>query len=141
MQLNRRDNSQAEENMVAERFDFTSMSVDELWSLHEEISAMLSSRILEEKRELEKRLAILNRGAGAIRDTAATPASSGKPRRAYPVVVPRYRNPETSETWSGRGKLPRWLATAMKAGRAMDEFLIGAPPPVQATAKTKDARR
>ncbi|WP_264596418.1 H-NS histone family protein [Rhodoblastus acidophilus] len=125
--------------MVAEKFDFSSMSVDELWSLHEEISAMLSARIEEEKRELEKRLAILNRGVGAIRDTA--PAASGKPRRAYPVVVPRYRNPETSETWSGRGKLPRWMAAAMKAGRAMDEFLISAPPPLRETAKSKDARR
>ena len=42
--------------------DLTSMSIDELWSLHEEISAILSARILQEKRELEKRLAILNRG-------------------------------------------------------------------------------
>lgn len=123
--------------MVAEKFDFSSMSVDELWSLHEEISALLSARIEEEKRELEKRLAILNRGAGAIRDTAP----AGKPRRAYPVVVPRYRNPETSETWSGRGKLPRWITAAMKAGRAMDEFLISAPPPVRETSKAKDARR
>ena len=121
--------------MVAEKFDFTSMSVDELWSLHEEISAMLSARIQDEKRELEKRLAILNRGADTIRDTAAR-APTGKPRRKYPVVVPRYRNPETSETWSGRGKRPRWLVAAMKAGGGMDDFLIGAPPAVEATAKT-----
>lgn len=103
---------------------------------------MLSSRILDEKRELEKRLAILNRGADAIRDTTEARATSGKPRRKYPVVVPRYRNPETSETWSGRGKRPRWLVAAMKAGRGMDDFLISAPPAVHASAKTpKDARR
>jgi len=127
--------------MAAEKFDFTSMSVDELWSLHEEISAMLSARILEEKRELEKRLAILNRGADAIHETGARPAPADKPRRAYPVVVPRYRNPETSETWSGRGKQPRWLVAAMKAGHRMDDFLIGAPPMLEAKTRAKTARR
>lgn len=25
-------------------------------------------------------------------------------------VQPKYRNPETGEQWSGRGKTPRWLA-------------------------------
>jgi hypothetical protein len=37
------------------------MSVDDLWSLHERISGILSSRIKAEKRDLEKRLAILSR--------------------------------------------------------------------------------
>ena len=111
--------------MVAENVDFNSMSVDELWSLHEEISAMLSTRIQNEKRELEKRLAILNRGADTIRDSVATrTAEPGKERRKYPVVLPRYRNPETSETWSGRGKRPRWLVAAMDLGQRMDDFLI-----------------
>src|ERR1700759_4286438 len=31
---------------------------------------------------------------------------SGKPRCKYPRVLPKYRNPQTSETWSGRGKRP-----------------------------------
>ena len=32
---------------------------------------------------------------------------------------PRYRNPDTGETWSGFGRVPRWLA-----GENRDEFLI-----------------
>jgi DNA-binding protein H-NS len=97
------------------------MSVDELWSLHEEISALLSSRILEEKRILEQRLAVLKRGSAVAESSGAAP----KPvRRKYPKVLPRYRNPESFETWSGRGKRPRWLVAAMEAGRDMQEFLI-----------------
>jgi DNA-binding protein H-NS len=46
-------------------------------------------------------------------------------RRKYPRVLPKYRNPQTAETWSGRGKLPRWLVAAMKMGRKMEEFRIG----------------
>jgi len=46
-------------------------------------------------------------------------------RRKYPRVYPKYRNPnEPSETWSGRGKQPRWLAAALKTGHAIEEFAI-----------------
>jgi len=113
--------------MAAGNFDLTSMSVDELWSLHEEISTLLSTRILQEKRELEKRLAILNRSGETVRESVASRPVAGKPRRAYPEVLPRYRNPATSETWSGRGKKPRWMAAALAAGHEMDEFLITDP--------------
>ncbi len=40
------------------------------------------------------------------------------------VVAPKYRNPETGDTWSGRGKAPRWLSEAEAAGKTRDGFLI-----------------
>jgi DNA-binding protein H-NS len=99
--------------------NFSSMSVDKLWQLHEEISQVLSARLTSEKRELEKRLAQLRR---APQGESASPASE---RRKYPRVFPKYRNPnEPSETWSGRGKQPRWLAAALKTGHKIEEFVI-----------------
>jgi DNA-binding protein H-NS len=103
------------------------MSVDELWSLHEEITRILSERITSEKRELEKRLAILNRGRDGIErgDTNQSYNADGKARRKYPRVFPKYRNPQMpSETWSGRGKQPRWLVAAIQSGRKIDDFRI-----------------
>ena len=60
------------------------MSVDDLWSLHEEISRILSARITSEKRELEKRLAILNRGRETIERGDAAPSlnADGKPEES-----------------------------------------------------------
>jgi DNA-binding protein H-NS len=40
--------------MITDKFN--SMSVDELWSLREEIRALLSSKMLEEKTRLETKL-------------------------------------------------------------------------------------
>jgi len=103
------------------------MSVDDLWSLHEDLSRILSARIMSEKRELEKRLAILNRGREAIERGDAAPSlnADGKARRKYPRVFPKYRNPQIpSETWSGRGKQPRWLVAAIQSGRKIDDFKI-----------------
>ena len=45
--------------MVLIENDLSSLSIDELWSLHEEISAVLSARMLDKKRELERQLEAL----------------------------------------------------------------------------------
>ena len=39
-------------------------------------------------------------------------------------VAPKYRHPQTGQTWSGRGKQPRWLADAIAAGQSMDIFAL-----------------
>src|SRR3954465_2942134 len=113
---------------MARKFDLEAMSTDDLWLLHEQISEILAARIADEKRELEKRLAGLNRGKEVVqgRDSSQSIASIGKARRKYPRVFPKDRNPQTSETWSGRGKQPRWLVAALKTGRKMEDFEIGA---------------
>lgn len=40
-------------------------------------------------------------------------------------VAPKYRDPATGETWTGRGRSPRWLAEAEAAGKSRTSFLIG----------------
>ncbi|MFY3175268.1 H-NS histone family protein [Achromobacter xylosoxidans] len=40
------------------------------------------------------------------------------------VVEPKYKHPKTGETWTGRGKAPRWLAAAEAAGERREQFLI-----------------
>src|SRR6266702_2050782 len=113
--------------MSAKKVELEAMSLDDLWSLHERISGILSTRIKSEKHELEKRLAILSRGM--MGQTGNSGALGGRPRRRYPVVLPKYRDPQTSETWSGRGNRPRWLVAAMKSGRRIEEFRIGGASP------------
>jgi DNA-binding protein H-NS len=46
-------------------------------------------------------------------------------RRPYPKVRPKFRNPANpAETWSGRGKMPRWLVELIESGRNRDEFKV-----------------
>ena len=94
----------------------TRKSVDSLWV-----------RLTSEKRELEKRLARLRRD-NEMPQVEAVPVerSPSRERRRYPRVLPKYQNPdEPSETWSGRGKQPRWLTLALKTGHTIEEFVIG----------------
>jgi DNA-binding protein H-NS len=46
-------------------------------------------------------------------------------RRTATKVAPKYRNPaDPSQTWSGRGKRPRWFNAALKAGKKEKDLLI-----------------
>lgn len=40
------------------------------------------------------------------------------------VVAPKYRNSATGDTWTGRGKQPKWLAAALKSGKKLEDFKI-----------------
>jgi DNA-binding protein H-NS len=43
-------------------------------------------------------------------------------------VRPKYRNPENKiETWTGRGRMPVWMAAMVKKGKKPHDFLIKVP--------------
>jgi DNA-binding protein H-NS len=107
--------------------DFELMSLDELWSFHERLAAMLAERLTSEKAALEARLRKLNQTEVAPK---VERKASGGERRPYPVVIPKYRNPvDPFETWSGRGKQPRWLVALLRAGKQIEDFRITPEPP------------
>jgi DNA-binding protein H-NS len=104
--------------MTLKSHDLKSMSVDELWALHFEIKSALANRIGTEKTKLEHQLQQLQLDG-------ISPVISRAVRRAYPRVLPKYRNPSNpDETWAGRGKQPRWLTAQLKSGKKLDDFRI-----------------
>jgi len=60
------------------------------------------------------------RGAAKRATKTATPTTT----TVRTPVPPKYRNPETGATWSGRGKAPRWISDAEAEGKSRDSFLI-----------------
>ena len=107
--------------------DLEAMNLNELWLLHERLMEILAAKISAEKHELEKRLAQLNRAEqiSEAGSSSAEPRRTDRPRRKYPKVLPKYCNPSApTETWSGRGKPPRWLVAALQSGHKLEEFRI-----------------
>lgn len=71
-----------------------------------------------------------------------TPTRTGG--KSTGTAPPKYRNPATGDTWSGRGLKPRWLVAALATGKTITDFSIAAqanppdaqsPAPAPATAK------
>ena len=96
-----------------------SMSMDELWALHEKVDAELTRKILAEKATLENKLQALTRGNDRRRPSPV------RQKRAYPKVFPKFRNPQNpSETWAGRGKQPRWFRAQLRTGKKLEDLRI-----------------
>jgi DNA-binding protein H-NS len=94
------------------------MKLDDLWDLHQRIIDVLDRKLETEKRKLQDQLDELGRKFGG------SPKDIPQ-RRPYPKVEPKFRNPnDPSETWSGRGKTPRWMIEMIADGRSIDDFRI-----------------
>jgi len=104
------------------------MDFNELWLLHEELTRILAKKIGAEKNKLEKRLAQLSFSEPAREvPSSREERRVGRPRRKYPKVLPKYFNPsEPMETWSGRGKQPRWVVAALRSGCNLEDLRIPA---------------
>jgi DNA-binding protein H-NS len=92
------------------RPDLSSMSVDALLQLREDINKSLERKA----DELRTQLSRLD-GTSVRRQQA----SSLKGRK----VAPKYRSP-SGESWAGRGAQPRWLVAAIKKGKKVEDFLV-----------------
>jgi DNA-binding protein H-NS len=111
-----------------------SMSLDRLRALREQVDTALKTRIAGARSDLEARLKELSDFGSSER--TGRQASRGR-------VPPKYRNPDNpSETWTGRGRQPRWLAAALKRGGRLEDFLIegGSVRRREAAAKPRKAK-
>ena len=93
--------------------------------------AALEKQIIEAQRE--ERSAAIQQVKALMAQYGLTPADLGGARAAAPAarragnggkVTPKYRDPATGSTWSGRGLKPRWLKAALESGRALSDFAI-----------------
>jgi len=96
--------------------------------------------LLAQKAALEKQIADAQREerAAAIAQVKTLMAQFGltladiggraptAPKRAGTAtkVAPKYRDPGSGSTWSGRGLQPNWLKAALAAGRSLADFAI-----------------
>lgn len=103
---------------MATGYNFSAMSIDALWQIHEELRIVLAAKMAAQRQEIDERL----------RDLDHFSASSQRAVTALrPKAGPFYRNPDhPTQVWSGRGLRPRWLVFQLAAGRKLDEFRIDA---------------
>ena len=53
-------------------------------------------------------------------------SAQGSRRPSKTPVQPKFRDPETGKTWSGRGLKPKWLSEKLSIGHSLDAFRL--PP-------------
>jgi len=102
------------------------LAVHELIQIADRIERIISAKLSEEKRALKLKLSLIEKyeanGSGTRKTGPDEQATRSPARRSK--AVPKYRDPGTGLTWSGRGMTPRWLAAAISEGMRKDDFLI-----------------
>ena len=108
---------------MARKMNLRALTFDDLLNLQERVSNIIAGRIKSERIELEARLARLQ--GIKLPSLRASAQTNGSGRRKKRKVAPKYRNPaKPSETWTGRGRQPRWMTAAIKSGKKRSSFLI-----------------
>ena len=97
------------------------MSYAQLIEAESQIARLKGEKQNAERAELRQKLTVLAKEAGFdIHELF------GKGRKGKGSVPPKYRDAKNPEnTWTGRGRMPRWMAAATKGNKAKKEdFLI-----------------
>jgi DNA-binding protein H-NS len=92
------------------KFNLSTMSVDSLLKLQQDVANTLSRRANQLREELSKLTDHNKKAAGG---------SSLKGRK----VAIKYRDRQ-GNTWAGRGATPRWLREKLKAGAKLEQFAV-----------------
>lgn len=101
--------------------DINSLSLKELKELQSQVAKSIASF---EDRKKKEALAAIEEIARANGFSLAELTGTAVTRKRAPAAA-KYANPnDASDTWSGRGRKPRWFAAALAAGKQPDDMAI-----------------
>ena len=107
---------------------FGSLSFDQQQGVLGQMRDLHDQSRSAKRTELEKQLAALGYGVPKRRGRPpgkATGGTNGAVRKARKgKVKAKYRDPKTSETWSGRGRMASWLKSKQDSGEKIEKYLV-----------------
>lgn len=91
-------------------YPFSDMTTDYKTLLQQksELDALIAEALGREKKDAVAQAQALIEQYGLTQDDVFA-AAKGKAASVRVVGEPRFRNPETGVTWTGRGKPPKWI--------------------------------
>lgn len=106
--------------------DLNSLSVTDLEALAVQVQSTIVSKKAQAKKTLIADMEKLARAAGvSLSELFGGTSAPAKATKSKTTVAAKYRNPnDPSQTWTGRGRQPLWLAALLAEGRALDDLLI-----------------
>src|SRR3954469_20775206 len=107
------------------RISFETMSLDDLWNLHERVVSILEKRLEHERQKREHQLKELGRKFGGA-------PSATRERRPYPTAPQKFCHPaHPPQPGEGRGKGPPWVKALMASGASLEDVRIDTAKSIQ----------
>ncbi|MDJ1015111.1 MAG: H-NS histone family protein [Paracoccaceae bacterium] len=104
------------------KVNLSKMSLAELKSLQKDVAKAIQGFEKRKRDDAMKALQAVAKEHGMTLDQIVSGGGGKKKRAGAPA---KYRNPANAgETWSGRGRQPKWYKDAVKGGASPDSMLI-----------------
>lgn len=104
--------------------DIDNLNIDQLRELTEKAQVLIEKKKSAEIDDAFRQLLDVAASVNMTLDELIAHGQKTK-RVVKRSVAPRYRNPNNLEqTWTGRGKKPRWVQDLLDQGKQLDELMI-----------------
>ncbi len=105
---------------MSKKINLSNLNVQELKELQREISRMIKVKLVEEKNAVLKQMKELAEKSGFSFNELLNDKAVKRQ-----TVAPKYRNPKNPmQTWSGRGKKPKWVQEYIDNEGKIEDLLI-----------------
>ncbi len=96
--------------------------VQQIESLQKKAEEIRKKELNQVIAEINEKIAAYKLRPSDLKFGGSTAVETAKKSRK--VVAAKYRDPQTGQTWTGRGRSPLWVRHAEEAGQSRDSFLI-----------------
>ena len=105
--------------------DISNLSVEELKRLQVEAELLIASKKDQAIEDAYSQIMNIADNVGLSIEQILEFGAQKRKKTTRKAVEPRYRNKSNpSDTWTGRGKQPRWLVAELEKGATLEDFLI-----------------
>jgi len=103
--------------------DLSGYNLDELKRLQQDVENAIKGRQQHDVQRARDQILAIAKDAGiSIEELVAVSAKKVKKGNGR-KVLPQYQNPtDLSQTWTGRGRKPKWITDALTSGLTLDQF-------------------
>ena len=114
---------------VAKEPDWSGFTLPQLEGFLVKVNTEIGKKKDEMRLELRQQIEDLLEGAGMTLEEVVGPrqtktASGKKGKKTTRPATVKYTNPETGDTWTGRGRKPGWLIEQLEAGKELTDFEV-----------------
>ena len=104
--------------------DLADYNLSELKGLQADIEKEIKSRQQQEVTKAREQILALAKNLGlSVEELLAN--GGGKSKGSAKKVEAQFRNPDdNAQTWTGRGRQPKWIAQGLASGKSLDDFRI-----------------
>lgn len=108
-----------------ENLDLSKYDLGGLKSLQAEIEKAIKGRQQDEVKKAREQILSIAQSLGlSVEELLAKNGAKSNDANGK-KAQPRYQNPaDNSQTWTGRGRQPKWIAGGLANGKTLDDFRI-----------------